>query len=251
MSNDAVHTPVQPLKRILLVGLVNSGTTAIAKCFLQRRDTDVLSQVLKTSVEREGHIDFKEFYNYLCDKNVLFNKETLGSESISRCTFPLFQDIHLLDEANYFFFIFRHPVAIWESWMKRGLETNQEYLVAAYKHLFDSFLYVRDSAQAEKILFAEMANGVQPILSGMCDFCGIDFDETMLTWTKQWGNRRGGIRGNPDIDSYSTFSKERIRKALLISSESDVDGYIMRNLESIWNQFFRGECHGSSHLMCR
>lgn len=239
-TNDCDKT-AQQLKRILLVGLVNSGTTPIAKCFLQREDTVILSQVLKTSVEQTGRVILGEFYEHECIKSLLFNKETLGTESIARCTFPLFRADYLVDRANVFFFIFRHPVAIWHSWMNRRLETNRDHLVIAYNHLYSSYLNARSSShQVKKLLFADMARGIKPLLTEMCDFCGVEFEDCMLIWNRKWGARRGGIRGNPDIDSYSTFSEDRIKKALILSTKTDDDAYIMGRLQVIWDKINQG-----------
>lgn len=107
--------------RILLVGTCRSGSTAIGKCFLQREDTHVLSQVVKEGVERCGNPDYAAFFKCQTDKSIIFNKEVFGWKTYELCTFKLLPNFTELPLAGLVvFFLFRDPVAVWNGWVKRG-----------------------------------------------------------------------------------------------------------------------------------
>jgi len=222
------------MKRILLVGTCASGTTALAKCFLQRSDTFVLSQVLKTFAENGEPVNLDVFYRNEYPYPVLFNKETLGHRNLSLCEFPLFEDGHLQDPENYFLFIFRHPVDVWHSWRKRGWDKDREYLIRAYEHLYRSYGYAHQTGQATAINFSKLGEGIEEHLRGICNFCEIEYQEEMIVWDKKWGNRRGGNTGNPDIDTYPTFSEERILAGGGASLETESDHYINERVGNLW-----------------
>ena len=101
------------MKRIMLAGTCASGTTALAKCFLQRPDTLVFSQVLKSYVERGEEIDYDAFYGRRgYSHGLLFDKETFGYRNAELCEFQVFEDSHLSDPDNFFIFLFRNPVGV-------------------------------------------------------------------------------------------------------------------------------------------
>lgn len=223
-------------KRILLVGICNSGSTAIGKCFLQRDDTHVLSQVIKEGVERDGVPNHAAFFRCQTDKPIIFNKEVFGWKTHELCTFKVLPDSTEFSLAGLIaFFLFRNPVAVWNGWVKRGWGLDINLFFGAYEHLYIIFLSALDlfgKNACSVVVFDKMHINQAEELKIMCKFADIKYKKKMLDWQIAWGKRRGGNTGNPDIDMYITFTKNLVMPMLTITQE--VQDLITKRLGYIW-----------------
>ena len=199
-------------KRILLVGTCRSGSTSIAKCFLQRNDTHVLSQVIKEGVEKHGNPDHAAFFEFSSDRPIIFDKEVFGWRTNQLCTFKVLPDPRRFGLQNLvLLFLFRDPVRVWNGWVKRKWDLDINLFFAAYEHLYTTFLSARilfGDRTCGVVLFDKMHMDPTTQLQRMCRIAEIQYDEKMLEWQVPWGKRRGGNTGNPDIDSHPTFVVE-------------------------------------------
>lgn len=223
-----------PEKRILLIGTCSSGSTAISKCFLQRPDTEVLSQIMKTAVEKGLSPDHDAFYNARTEKNVLFNKEVFGWKNLMLSTFSVIPDPKININNLVAIILFRNPVYVWNGRKKRGWDLSLDLFFAAYEHLYETMNKFRDLAptRIRVVIFDKMSENPEKQLREICDFSSIPFNPQMLNWEMPWGNRRGGNTGNPDIDKYCTFDSSRVLPKLNYSM--DEQRTIEHRLGKIW-----------------
>src|SRR3989338_4511685 len=225
-------------KRILLIGTCSSGSTALGRCFLQRSDTHVLSQVIKDGVERNGDPNYSAFFKCQTTKPVIFNNEVFGWRTRELCTFRVLPDpVKFLPTNVVMIFLFRNPVAVWNGWVKRGWDLDIDLFFAAYEHLYAIFVSVSELPQKSACgitIFDRMRINPAEELQKICNLADIQYEQEMLDWQVAWGKRRGGNTGNPDIDRHSTFAKDRVVPALIITQ--DVEKVIVKRLGNIWEE---------------
>lgn len=226
------------MKRILLVGICRSGSTAISKCFLQREDTHVLSQVIKEGIERGEDPDYKAFFSCQTDKPIIFNKEVFGWKTYELCTFKLLPSVTEFSLTGLIMlFLFRNPVAVWNGWVKRGWDLDINLFFAAYEHLYNTFLSTSGllgKNACKIVVFDKMHLNPAEELKMMCEFATIQYKDKMLDWQIAWGKRRGGNTGNPNIDTYATFTKDLVMPTLVITRKSQ--DLIEKRFSHIWTE---------------
>lgn len=167
----------------MILGLCRSGTTALLSGVAQHPQTRCFYQPVKTGIRMNGRPDYA-FYDHepeVGDDAVLVAKETFGHNSNEECAFNPFPSPEAIIQTRPVF-LFRDPVATYNSWSRLGWG-SLEYFELAMSHCLELLNVARDVSDKVSLIFYEdLVGSPQVTIKKLCKKWEINFDSAMVNW---------------------------------------------------------------------
>jgi hypothetical protein len=194
-------------------------------------------QPIKTGVRERKYPDHSVFdgtHSAFLEHSapVFLIKETFGHANINECCFQLFPDQNTIHNSKPLF-LFREPVATWNSWKKLCFAACNETGVSdlnlflkAYFFTYQLFLTTQmDSPHVKCITREFLLKQPQTMLAMICQHWNIPFSENMIHWDKSFNNNQNFFCAESERKSFSKIMTVLQGSSVLAFTDSDTNVY--------------------------
>lgn len=212
----------------MLVSACRSGSTAVLTCFAQHPEVQAIYQNVKTGLREGKGENYELFYATPECEKYLIDKETLGPHNAAESALAVFPEEHAITVSRPVF-LFRDPVATWNSWYDQGWQRYKLFELA-YTTLFQTLLFATAVDRRAVLCIAYELLVVRPeeTIKAMCSHWGVAYRSELLDWRTNLEPIRGGADFKKSIAEGSfarvqrSRSIEAVHRSLVIPPE-DVD----------------------------
>lgn len=171
----------------IMISPCRSGSSALLHALSQSSELECVYQHIKMGIREHGIPDYSIYSKVSTDGRIIINKEAIGHSTVQECSFNIFPNDEIV-LATEPIFLFREPVATWNSW-KIAQWGNIDLFCMAFRHVVDTFFHAMEvGAKVGVVFYDEFAESSKEyMLRRICGHWECQYLDAMLHWDTKFG----------------------------------------------------------------